>query len=83
MQLPQHVPLQGRREQRGARGQLKYYASLVLCSPKPGKENGTLFSGFSSDLQKKGLHRNWNDFSVQIQVISKTKKKVFTEIEPQ
>ena len=38
-----------------ARGQLKYYISLILCSPKEAKKNGTIFSEFSGDLQKKGL----------------------------
>ena len=42
-----------------------------FAQSKTSKENGTIFSGFSSDLQKKVF----NGFSVQIQVISK--KKVF------
>ena len=55
---PEQAFKQGRREPRVGPGTAQILRISGFVQSKSGKENGTLFSGFSSDLKKKGLHRN-------------------------
>ena len=49
---------QGRREPRVGPGTTQILCISGFVQSKTGKENGTLFSGFSSDPKKKGLPQN-------------------------
>ena len=62
---------QGRRKPRMGPGTAKILHIFGFVQSKRSKENGTIFSGFSSDLEKKGLCGEMAQFSPDFQVISK------------